>query len=236
MTAVLGWGWSQDKHWLADEVLNIGSPGAPALLLIWALCVFGSILIHELGHALTMRHFGQHAHIVLYHFGGLAINDTFSRWDGGRRRRTSPWQDLIISAAGPAAQLVLALGLVLLAYRMKLMPSFLTHWIDLPVVEFEQIRNIAGYSALDALIWINIMWAILNLAPILPLDGGQIMYNTLLLTNTHNAWLRSRYVSIVIAVLIGLYFMKTSGGANGLMFLLLAAGNWQEIQSGGLRY
>jgi hypothetical protein len=60
-----------------------------------------------LGHALAYRFFGQGSQIVIYHFGGLAIPDTW-----GRRASLRPIQRLVISAAGPLAQLALAAVIV----------------------------------------------------------------------------------------------------------------------------
>jgi stage IV sporulation protein FB len=45
----------------------------PVRLLIWVAAVFVSILIHELGHALAMRRFGQPSRIVLHLMGGLTV-------------------------------------------------------------------------------------------------------------------------------------------------------------------
>jgi hypothetical protein len=68
--------------WLAAALLGWNAcrsmaGGDQRLLLqmlgIWIGVVFVSILVHEMGHALAYRAFGQGAHIVLYHFGGLAI-------------------------------------------------------------------------------------------------------------------------------------------------------------------
>src|SRR5260221_3686115 len=42
------------------------------LTFICVVCIFFSILIHELGHALTAQAFGWPPHIVLYSFGGYA--------------------------------------------------------------------------------------------------------------------------------------------------------------------
>ena len=65
--------------------------------------MLGSILIHELGHALAYARFGQPARVVLYHFGGLAIPESW-----GRRRHLPPAERFIVSAAGPLAQLLVA--------------------------------------------------------------------------------------------------------------------------------
>ncbi len=65
------------------------TPGTFALLVIHALALCLSILIHELGHTLLFRHYGMDSRIVLYHFGGLAILDRFTDWNAARRRTTN---------------------------------------------------------------------------------------------------------------------------------------------------
>ena len=76
-------------------------------LVIWIGVVFLSLLVHELGHAFAYRAFGQGAHVVLYHFGGIAIPELW-----GRRGHLRPFQRLLVSAAGPIAQLALAAAIV----------------------------------------------------------------------------------------------------------------------------
>src|SRR5262245_8750995 len=68
--------------------LILGSVSADLVqLLVWVVVVFVSILIHEMGHALTMRYYGQPAEVILYIGGGLAVpqSETFGRrWAGVR--------------------------------------------------------------------------------------------------------------------------------------------------------
>ena len=74
---------------------------APAILLImWISSVYFTILVHEMGHAMAFRYYGIDSHIVLYHFGGLAIPDSGPTGFGAR---IDPKAQIIISAAGPAA-------------------------------------------------------------------------------------------------------------------------------------
>ena len=68
---------------------------------LWVICVFVSILIHEMGHVFMGRLFGSHGHIVLYSFGGLAI---------GSNALDHGWQRFLVSFAGPLIQFVV-LGL-----------------------------------------------------------------------------------------------------------------------------
>src|SRR5262249_7394009 len=120
-----------------------------ARLLVWIVCVFVSILLHEFGHIWMGKLFGTDGHIVLHGFGGLAI---------GSNALYSPWKRILVSAAGPGIQLLLWGALLGLLLAVQPAPGSLH-----PVVgEF-----------LRQMLWINLAWPILNLLPIWPLDGGQ---------------------------------------------------------------
>ncbi len=88
-------------------LLSNASGGPTALLggVLWALVLFGSILVHELGHALVARGFRLGPVEILIHgFGGLTTH----------RRSPTPARSLLITAAGAGAGLLLgglALGL-----------------------------------------------------------------------------------------------------------------------------
>jgi len=69
------------------------------LFLLWMLTFFGSILIHEMGHAWFFRKYGGFGtRIHLYGMGGYAT----------AQGRFSRQQHLMISAAGPAVQIIAA--------------------------------------------------------------------------------------------------------------------------------
>jgi stage IV sporulation protein FB len=163
-----------------------GADSKAALLQILMFIVAGfiSILVHELGHALTARHFGHRVNILLHGFGGLA----FYQGGGQTRQRT-----FLITAAGPAIQI--ALGLVVLAFYNQF------DGISTPSRQFLWI-----------LYWISFVWAILNLLPILPLDGGRLLESILgpgriRLTLT---------ISLTVAALVCL-FCLSSGRIFGAM-------------------
>src|ERR1043166_9353466 len=74
---------------------QMGMPGA----LLWAPVILISILFHELAHAAMIGILGHgSSEIILEGIGGVTIN----------QRQSRPWQDMIISAAGPAASFLLA--------------------------------------------------------------------------------------------------------------------------------
>jgi stage IV sporulation protein FB len=114
-------------------------------------CLFVSILIHELGHVFMYRLFGADGRIVLYSFGGLAIpND----------RMHLRWQRMLVSFGGPLAQFILSGVIWLLAKQSNVAEA---------VRASEPL-----YQAVHLMIFINFIWALVNLLPIWPLDGGQI--------------------------------------------------------------
>lgn len=233
-SAVLGWGYSQwlDSYFFTQR---IDSPGAAMLLVIWIAAIFFSILVHELGHSFAMRRYGVHSRIVLYHFGGLAIPESFGAWNAGRRRASlHPRESIVISAAGPAVQIALAV-LVWIAGRAVKMPmemdSELAYYfgVDLPLRE--DPSSATTYAIFNMLVTPNIWWGLLNLIPVLPLDGGNILQNALRIFGQRDAFRTSYLVSMICAVLMALYFFRSGQTYAGLMFAMLAYGNWQIMQS-----
>lgn len=128
--------------------------------LMWAgliLAIFGCVLLHELGHALTARKFGvQTRDITLYPIGGVAMLDG----------RPSARAELWIALAGPAVNVVIAaiLGVVLLATEGSLPPLTLG-------------RMTSSFPA--ALFVANITLAIFNMIPAFPMDGGRVLRSLL---------------------------------------------------------
>ena len=61
------------------------------LWVVFAVIVFVSVLVHELGHALTYRLLGQRSAIVLHGFGGFTVPT------GGGRRALSKPKSILVS-------------------------------------------------------------------------------------------------------------------------------------------
>ena len=60
--------------WVGSAIFGAGAAHGPnglLLLAVWVLCVFVSIVLHELGHALAARQVGVSPYVVLYQMGGL---------------------------------------------------------------------------------------------------------------------------------------------------------------------
>ena len=98
--------------WVAALVLSGGGGATPLSVFAFAAALFISILIHELGHTFAFRYYGQNSHIVLYHFGGLAV-PTGRSWNSARSAN-NPWNQIVISAAGPLTQMGVAIALAII--------------------------------------------------------------------------------------------------------------------------
>ena len=137
--------------WLSAAMLW-WNPDRPEIIVLATICVFVSVLIHELGHALVFRHYGWPSEIVLYFLGGYAT-----------ATRLSTWRQIWSLAAGPLAGLSFAA--LVFGLRIFILHSSPDLFVQHPALaEVFRILLFAG-------IIINLM----NLVPCLPLDGGQIM-------------------------------------------------------------
>jgi stage IV sporulation protein FB len=184
--------------------LNANSPSSILNVCLFTIAGFISVLIHELGHALTARKFGAHSEIVLQAFGGYAA------YSGVRLTRP---QSFAVTAAGPGIQILLGLAIYLT----------LPH---LPAVS----PNAAYFIV--TLMGISFFWALLNLLPILPLDGGR-MLDAILGPERIKITL---WVTIIVASLLAIIALKTRSGFLLPIFLgMFAWQAWQALRQDRLR-
>ncbi len=120
----------------------------PEYLIIAIFCVFLSLLLHEFGHVWMGRLFGTHGRIVLQGTCGLAI---------GSSNVYGRWKRIAVYLAGPGIQLAFWAALYAFIRYGK------------PRIEND---HLAYFIAV--LMIINLWWAMINLLPIWPLDGGQV--------------------------------------------------------------
>lgn len=155
--------------------LSSNSPDAYLGVVLFMMAGFVSVLVHELGHAVTgFKLGGGRVWIRLWAFGGLAYQQG-GQFD--RQRRCA------MILAGPGAGLVLAAISIAAVFVIFPMPEALQRvvlylrYTNIPheamVTIFEDNRPVYGF--LNAMIWVNVWWSVLNLLPVYPLDGGQFM-------------------------------------------------------------
>jgi len=322
----------------------------PPLVLVFMAAVFLSILVHEMGHALAFRHCRIRAHVVLYHFGGLAVPTAMESYVDHTSGFTSK-QKLFVTAAGPGLQIFLTLLLVLGLRGMGKTDGFLTREVGIPApltadpsllleevlatpnliqacwkledlkdlneqnqerladvdidknqwvtddelsryyrvspnqrreledvlskikdrtrlyVPTDKKKRFVGkqrelFEAADfredglimvsdlqrihsrnvniqneplrefvlALVRVGTFWALLNLIPIYPLDGGQISRELFVLSGTRDAVPKSLKLSVAAGVGVGIWGMMNGYVFLAMMFFMLAWSSYQVLQ------
>jgi Zn-dependent protease/CBS domain-containing protein len=119
--------------------------------IVMALLLFGSVLLHELGHSLVAKSQGIKVNsITLFLFGGIAAIEEESK---------TPGKAFQVAIAGPGVSIALYLILRLVA---DVLPD--------TSPSSEMVGDLAR---------INLVLALFNLIPGLPLDGGQVLKSAL---------------------------------------------------------
>ena len=188
--------------------------------LIGVGCVFVTILLHELGHALMFRAYWMHSSILLYGFGGLAIPD------GYLERRS--WR-IIVSLAGPLTNFLIS-GLLWGSNYVQPWAIGERHLLVTYLILFN----------------INLYLGILNLLPVWPLDGGKISRDLWTKKQPYQGIVSSLKMSIFAAIVVSLYSFGCRanvippdftidwlrpGFFCALLFALLALENYTELQN-----
>jgi len=191
-------------------------------LAIWGPTLFGGILLHEIGHATALSRFGYGtSDIILHGFGGVTINR--------RRASAPPGRSIVISVAGPLASFALAV--------VSFGVYFLLGALSLPTSGAAGIAASFGLQFFYIMGVINTVWAIFNLLPINPLDGGHIVLHVLRgkYGNDRKAMMTTAKVSLgALGILVAATLVLPL--LDPFLVMIIAAffgyQNWQILQSG----
>ena len=113
------------------------------------LLIFGCVLLHELGHALTARRYGIATRdIILLPIGGVARLT---------RMPDKPSEELLVAIAGPAVNVVIVAVLWLFGVR------------------FVNVTAERDVGMLQLLMFVNTMMILFNMIPAFPMDGGRVL-------------------------------------------------------------
>jgi stage IV sporulation protein FB len=189
----------------------IGGRQEPQWIVIWIVVVFFGVLAHELGHAFAGRRLGLQPWIQLMAFGGM------TGWL--RPRPLTAGQQIAISAAGPAVGIAIGGG-VLLA-------SLTGVFAGAPPAVARVVRDV---------LWVNLGWALLNLLPILPLDGGHIMASIADVVAGRNGRVAARIFSVILTVAIGLWALLARQWWILILGVVLTFANVQGLRAEMARF
>lgn len=195
---------------------------------IYAIPVLFAITLHEAAHGYVARHFGD---MTAYAQGRISLNParhvdlvgtiiiplvivvlSQGRFLFGWAKPVpvnysalrSPKRDMMwVAAAGPASNLVMALGWVVLLKLAMLLPD---NFFSVPL----RLMSEAG-------ILVNLIFMFLNLLPILPLDGGRILASLL---PSRLAWQYSKLERWGLPLLLLLILLPIAEGRTAIDFVL----------------
>ncbi len=154
-----------------------------AIGTIWLMgffvALFGCVLLHEYGHALTAKRYGVNTQdIILTPIGGIARLE---------RMPEKPAQELLVAIAGPMVNVVIALllfGLSTLIFRgdsWEMFRWFLDQQFSFSGEESSDVIEETGIEPTGLLFYMpvllatNIALVLFNLIPAFPMDGGRVL-------------------------------------------------------------
>jgi Zn-dependent protease len=192
-------------------VMNYDERQGVQYALIWIPVVFVSVLIHELAHAAMIGLLGYGAsRIVLNGMGGVTFNE----------RRAKPWQDMVISLAGPLS----SFGLM-----------FLSAWVFYNVAGAHRDPMVA--ALLPRMYVANKFWGFFNLIPVSPLDGGHAVREFLnIFLADRTAFVIYVWIAMIVGSGVAVFFFIGRSFFIALYvawFVYIAFQQWQHFRRHG---
>lgn len=185
---------------------------------LFILSLFLCVVLHELGHALTARIFRiRTVDIILSPIGGLARLTHLPQ---------KPWQELLITLAGPAVNAVIAFVL-LIAILLQPEVSFYLEG------EGDAIYTLPA-NFMPLLCLVNMMLALFNMLPAFPMDGGRVL--RALLSMKWSRVQATRIASVtgqvlaVLLILLGLWLGQWILPFIGVFIFLAASAEYRGIR------
>jgi Zn-dependent protease len=188
------------------------------------LLLFVCVTLHELGHSLVAQRLGIPVReIILLPLGGLALLS---------RNPTKAWHELLIAAAGPLVNVVIAAVLLLVTGTAVAAGA-----IDLQALQLQPAS--LEPSATSLLLWMiyaNVALVLFNLIPAFPLDGGRIFRALLAMgLGFPRATRIASTVGQLIAIALGVYGVTSGNFALALVAVFIFLGAGQENAEGQAR-
>lgn len=192
---------------------NHGTPGVVFGVLLM-LALFACVTLHELGHSLAAQGFNIPVReIVLLPIGGVALLG---------RLPERPLQELLIAAAGPAVNVVIAVALAVVGGLAGSLGALDGHGL---------LGGSAPAPGVGTfLVWLlaaNVSLVVFNLIPAFPLDGGRMLRALLAMATDYARATRiAALVGQGIAIVLGVIGVATGNFILALIavFIFFGAG------------
>lgn len=188
--------------WITAALIGFLNSGTWLGTIIWIFVILISVLVHEMGHATTALFFGVKPRIELVALGGLTYH---------HGEKLSFLKQFFIVLNGP----IFGFMLFVLAWGLLKVPALAVGFWG---------------GVLNLFYWVNFIWTILNLVPVMPLDGGQLLRIALEAFFGAKGFRYSLVIGIVIAGLISLGFFLYQQYLIGALFFLFAFQSWDMFR------
>lgn len=180
--------------WLLAALIGWLSSYSLSGTFIAMVVILFSVLFHEFGHALTACLFKQKARIELAAFGG------FTYRQGAKLKL---WEEFFVVANGPLAGFFL----------------FVVAWL---VLNNATLTNPSLAFLVKFTAMVNLFWTVVNLVPVLPLDGGHLLSIVLEGIFGFKGIKMAIYIGLAIAIAVSILFFVLGAFLVGALFLILA--------------
>ncbi|MCI0381952.1 MAG: site-2 protease family protein [Chlamydiae bacterium] len=191
--------------WLVAAIIGFLNSGSFLGTIIWIGVIFISVLVHEFGHATTALFFGLKPRIDLIALGGLTYH---------KGEHLPFWKQFFIVLNGP-----------LFGFFLFVLAFFL---LKIPFFSMGIRKDVIFYFY-----WVNLVWTILNLVPVLPLDGGQLLRIVFESIFGAKGFKYSLLSGSILAGLLSLAFFLFQQYLIGALFFLFAFQSydtWRKVR------
>lgn len=192
----------QPLFWLLAAFIGWMSSYTLAGTLLAMVVIFFSVLFHEYGHALTGLAFKQKVRIELAAFGGFTYRQ-------GRKLKLS--EEFLVVLNGPLA-------------------GFLLFVVSYLILQYVKIDNPSLAFLLKFTSTVNLFWTIINLVPVLPLDGGHLLSIILEALFGFKGVKIAIFAGLGIAVAISVFFFVIGAFLAGALFLILTFESFRSLR------
>lgn len=190
------------SFWLLSGLIGFLYSQDPLIIFFLVCIVFISVFIHEMGHAITATFFGQKASIEFGFLGGLTVR---------QGPHLTIAKEFLVTLMGPLCSIFLALIGYLVA---GIVPK----------------DNEAAHTFFSLMAIANTFWSLLNLLPVLPLDGGRLMQLALESFFGRSGERFAYLVSFIASIFLTIGFFYIGAQLIGCLFLLFVFESYKAWQ------
>jgi len=217
----LHWTFSLLVLWVVYlDLSRGGNVGSAVMNVLIIVILFGCVILHELGHALTAKRFDiETKKIMLLPIGGVASLEKMPE---------NPRQELLVAIAGPLVNVGIA---VLLLLFFPIQP-----YLEMDKMALEELFKTPGPEALLLYVFTaNIMLVAFNLIPAFPMDGGRVFRAFL------SFWIdrvKATHIAARLGQFLAVVFIFVGFASNpflvfiGLFIFMGAYGEYEAVKSG----